>query len=85
MLMTRQEIITKLKDILCSADPTILSRGIEPTEDTRLAQDLGLSSIGMLYIAIAIEETFSIRFDNVGVSDFVTVRDIVDYIAERIK
>lgn len=85
MLMKRTEIIEKLKDILYSADPSIASRGIEPNEDTRLAQDLGLSSIGMLYIAIAIEETFSMRFDNVGVSDFVKVRDIVDYIEARIK
>ena len=50
-----------------------------------MAQDLGLSSIGMLYIAIAIEETFNIRFDNVGVSDFGCVRDIVDYISEKLK
>ena len=85
MLVTRTEIIEKLKDILYSADPLIMEKGVDVSEDTRLAQDLGLSSIGMLYIAIAIEELFSIRFDNVGVSDFPTVRNIVDYISEKMR
>ena len=85
MLMTREKIIEQLKDILFSADPSIKARAIELSEDTRMAQDLGLSSIGMLYIAIAIEETFNLRFDNVGVSDFGCVRDIVDYISEKLK
>ena len=84
MLMTRQEIIEKLKDIIISADPRAAERTGSVTEDTRIMQDLGFSSIGMLYIAIAIEEVFSIRFDNVGISDFVTVRDIVDYIQEKL-
>ena len=84
MLMERKEIIEKLKDILFSADPLIARKDLEIGEDTRLAQDLGLSSIGMLYIAIAIEELFSIRFDNVGVADFATVRSIVDYISEKL-
>ena len=82
--MTRQEIIGKLKDIIISADPGLEARASSVTEDTRIMQDLGLSSIGMLYIAIAIEEEFKIRFDNVGISDFKTVRDIVDYVEKRL-
>lgn len=82
--MTRQEIIGKLKDIIVSADPGLEARATSVTEDTRIMQDLGLSSIGMLYIAIAIEEEFKIRFDNVGISDFKTVRDIVDYVEKRL-
>lgn len=82
--MTRQEIIGKLKDIIVSADPGLEARASSVTEDTRIMQDLGLSSIGMLYIAIAIEEEFKIRFDNVGISDFKTVRDIVDYVEKRL-
>ena len=80
----RQEIIGKLKDIIISADPGLEARASSVTEDTRIMQDLGLSSIGMLYIAIAIEEEFKIRFDNVGISDFKTVRDIVDYVEKRL-
>ena len=83
--MTRQEIIEKLKEIIVSADGSLQSRMPEVTEETRIMQDLGLSSIGMLYIAIAIEEVFGIRFENVGISDFVTVSSIVDYISGKVK
>lgn len=82
--MARQEIIEKLKDIIISADPGLEARAVSVSEDTRIMQDLGLSSIGMLYIAIAIEEVFGIRFENVGISDFVTVRSIVDYIEKKL-
>ena len=85
MLMTREEIIDKLKDIIVSADPGLKEKTESVTEDTRIMQDLGLSSIGMLYIAIAIEEVFGIRFDNMGISDFETVRSIVDYIEAKLQ
>ena len=85
MLMTRTEIIEKLKDIIISADSRTAERASSVTEDTNIMQDLGFTSIGMLYIAIAIEEVFSIRFDNVGISDFVTVRNIVDYIEGKLQ
>ncbi len=84
MQMSRTEIIEKLRDIIVSADPGLEERASRVTEDTRIMQDLGLSSIGMLYIAIAIEEVFAIRFDNVGISDFETVRSIVDYIEKKL-
>ncbi|MBR0436451.1 MAG: acyl carrier protein, partial [Clostridia bacterium] len=53
-------------------------------EDSDLSTDLGLSSVGMLYIVIAIEEMFYIRMDDVSFGDFRTVRDVVDYIEKKI-
>lgn len=85
MLMERTEIIEKLKDIIISADSRAAERARGVTEDTNIMQDLGFTSIGMLYIAIAIEEVFSIRFDNVGIADFVTVGNIVDYIEGKLQ
>ena len=83
MQMNRQEILEKLKEILLSADSKNASVLATCTEDSRLFTDLGLTSIGMLYLVIAIEESFSIRFENVGVNDFVTIKDVVDYIVGR--
>ena len=62
--MNRQEIIEKLKEIaeLTVQDPAILAN---MNEDSDLNTDLGLSSVGILYIAIAIEEMFNIRMDDV--------------------
>ncbi len=82
--MTRSEITEKLKYILSTADDRDPERYSNVTEETRLMEDLGMSSVGMLYIVIAIEEEFGIRFDNVGASDFKTLRDVLDYIEAKL-
>lgn len=82
--MSREEIIDRLKDLLLETDdrkaPLIESCG----EDVRLVTDLGLSSVGMLYLVIAIEESFGVVFENVSMGDFVTLRDVVDYLEARL-
>jgi len=80
MSMTREEIIRCLKEILITSDPGNTERANAANESTNLHTELGLNSIGMLYIVIAIEETFGISFDDVGVSDFETLGNVVDYI-----
>ena len=52
-------------------------------EDSHLVNDLGLNSVGVLYIVIAIEEFFGIEFENVGFGDFATIGDVVDYIEQK--
>ena len=83
--MNRQEIIEKLRYILISADDRNAEKYKTCTEDANIATDLGLSSVGLLYIVIAIEEEFGIRFDSVGASDFRVLGDVVDYIEEKLK
>ncbi len=85
MRLTRSEIIEKLKEILDSANDGTDFNSENCNESCRLNEDLGLSSVGMLYVVIAVEEEFNIRFDNVGMADFVTVADVVNYIEEKIK
>jgi acyl carrier protein len=53
------------------------------TEETDLRTGLGLNSIGMLYMVIAIEESFSVRFENVAMGDFATVGDVIKYLEEQ--
>ncbi|MCR4685212.1 MAG: acyl carrier protein [Lachnospiraceae bacterium] len=78
--MKREEIIEKLKEILVQADER-MSDAIRNCElDSDLRTDLGLTSVGMLYTVIVIEETFGIRFENVGMNDFATLGDVVDYL-----
>ena len=56
--MKREEIIRKLKEILVQADER-MSDAIRNCElDSDLRTDLGLTSVGMLYTVIVIEETF---------------------------
>lgn len=85
MQLNRNEIMERLKDILLMADDRNQKLIENCTEDFKLVTDLGLSSVAMLYVVIAIEETFGIRFDNVGIADFETVKNVVDFIEEKLK
>lgn len=81
MQMTRVEILEKLKEIIAFANS---DQADKVEEAARINQDLGFTSIGMLYVSIAVEESFGIRFEDVGVSDFVTIKDLVDYIEGKL-
>lgn len=81
---TRNEIREKLADVFKlavnneSIDLSCLGDG------SNLVTDLGLNSVGILYVVIAIEEFFAIRFDDVGAGDFKTVGDVIDYIEKKV-
>ena len=85
MQLSRNEIFERLKDILVISDDRNREAIAACTEDSKLITDLGLSSVGMLYVVIASEETFHIRFENVGMADFETVKNVLDYIEEKLK
>ena len=82
--MNRQEIKTKLAEIMKLAMPSLELPDDILGESANLAADLGLSSVGVLYVVIGIEEMFGIRFDDVGFSDFETLGDVIDYIARKV-
>lgn len=85
MQLSRDEIIAKLRTILINADEKYAAMADSIDVDSSLANDLGLTSIGMLYLVIVIENTFSIQFENVGIDDFKTFGDMVDYIESKQK
>lgn len=80
----RIEIAEKLKDILALAlgDTVDLSNC---TEQSNLTTDLGLNSVGILYVVIAIEEFFNVRFEDVSFGDFRSVGDVLDYIETHVE
>lgn len=83
--MLKPEIVEKLKDILLIADSGNADKIKAADENTRLAEDLGLNSVNVLYLVIAIEEVFGIRFDDdTGVDTFSTVGDVADYIGGKL-
>ena len=81
--MTRQEIKEKLAEIMIMAIPDAADAISNCTEESNLNTDLGLNSVGMLFIVIAIEEFFAITFESVNFVDFKTVGDVIDYIEQR--
>ena len=48
------------------------------TESADLRDDIGINSIGMLYMAMAIEEEFGVKFTN---DDFPNMKTVADVIA----
>ncbi len=84
MSMSRTEIIDKIKEILVYADPAGADKYVDIKEDADLRTEYGMTSVNMLYIVIAIEETFGIQFDNIGMNDVATLRDVVNYIEAKL-
>ena len=84
MAMSRNDIRAKLADVIQMAMPGSQLDANTLTENASLVGDLGLSSVGVLYVVIAIEEFFNIRFDDVGFADFKTVGDVIDYIEKKL-
>lgn len=81
--MSRKDIMDELKEILAMADDRNPG-DIEYSEDANLISDVGLSSVGILYMVIAMEETFGVSFDNVAFGDFKTLKNVIDFIEERV-
>lgn len=81
--MTRSEIFEKLKEVLKNSIDTEVDFDTI-TEDTRLIEDLGLNSVGIIFVVISIEEAFSVTFSDVGFNDFQNVKAVVDYIEKQV-
>lgn len=74
--MENQEILEKLREILSVVKPQIDVKDVTP--DTLLANDLGIDSLSMMLMALAIEDKFGFRFDTV--KPFITLGEVCDYI-----
>jgi acyl carrier protein len=54
------------------------------TPDSSLRDDIGINSIGILYMALAIEEEFGIKFTNDDFVDISKVSDVVAIIDKKV-
>ena len=83
-MLTRTEILEKLKEILLFADNKNSAVIEKADENTKLVTELGFNSVSVLYMIIAIEESFGIVFDNVTMNDFETIGDVITYIEGKL-
>lgn len=81
-MLTRKEILEKLKSILVDMNPNDAAKTEKIGEDDKLLTGLGIDSVSMLYMVIAVEETFGIEFDTD--KPFVTVGEVIDYIERKV-
>ena len=74
--MTRTDIFNSLKDILWQIRPSIDLTQVE--EDSQLVRDLGLDSLTVMLLSLAIENKYGFRFE--GAPQFSTVAEVIDQI-----
>ena len=69
------DIENTLRDIIKEIDDSIDVNAL--TRESSLKEDLGLSSVAMLYVAVAIEDKFKVDLSNTDLSSLETVGDVV--------
>ena len=69
-------MLERLKKLMKNVNPDVNLDNV--TLDTKLVDDLHFDSLGIMMFAMAIEDEFGISFDEP--MNFVTVKDVVDYL-----
>ena len=79
--MQKETIFEGLKDILTQIKPSLDFSGIN--EDSQLVRDLGLDSLTILLLSLAIETQYNFKFE--GNPNFTTVGEVISYIEANAK
>ena len=74
--MQRETILEGLKEILKQIKPSTNLDSVG--DDAQLVRDLGLDSLTILLLSLAIETKFQFKFE--GTPKFNTVGEVLDYI-----
>lgn len=74
-------MIEKLKELMKGVDPDVDLDNV--TLETKLVDDLHFDSLGIMMFAMAIEDEFGVSFDEP--MNFLTVKDVVDYLESKQK
>ena len=73
--MSREEIFESVKKVVMEA---IDEEGKVITEDTSIVDELGLDSLDIVEMLMALEEEFDISIDDSVAEKFVKVSDVID-------
>ena len=74
--MEKEKIFNELKEILKLIKPSADFSSIN--EDSQLVRDVGLDSLTILLLSLAIENKFAFKFE--GNPKFITVGEVIDFI-----
>jgi len=80
--MTDNVIFEGLKEILAVMKPHLDTSSA--TLESNLVRDLGIDSLSMLLMSLALENKFNVNFDT-SAAPFTTVGEVVSYIRENQK
>ena len=77
--MTREDIFNGLKEILTLIKPSKDLSSVN--ESSQLVRDVGLDSLTIMVLSLAVENKFQFKFE--GTPKFNTVGEVIDYISEH--
>ena len=81
--MEKKEILNKIIEIY----ENIVGEEVNKekfTLSSNIKEDLGMNSVGLLYLIVDIENKFDVVLHNQSIEKFVTLDDVVTYIEENI-
>ncbi len=77
------ETLNKLYEILLKIEPDTKVKLEDLKPETNIKNDLGLNSIGFLYLVIGVEKEFCISMRDVDLDDLQTLGQVVAYVEEN--
>ena len=57
----------------------------ESVDDAMKLRDLGIDSLDIVELLLQLEEDYGVHFDDMDMSALVTVKDLLDVIAQQLK
>ena len=76
--MTREEVLAGLKEVLGIVRPNTDLSNV--TDNTELVRELGMDSLSMVLVSLAVEEKFKMRFDSAAPAP-TTVGQVIDAVS----
>ena len=76
--------VEELKNIF----ETVFGKGIDISnlnENSDLRKVVGMNSISLLYMAMVLEEKYSIKFNNNDFENIFTVKDVIDVVESKVQ
>ena len=77
--MQRETVFEELKEIIKQIKPSMNLSAVN--EESQLVRDVGLDSLTILLLSLAIENKFQFKFE--GTTKFNTVSEVLDYISSH--
>ena len=77
--MSEKEVFDKLINIF----NIVINRSVDVSKiniDSKIVEDLGVNSIGLIYLAVAVEEEFDVDMSKASLETFKTIKDVINYI-----
>ena len=77
--MSEKEIFDRLINFFS----IVVNRNVDESKinpDSKIIEDLGVNSIGLVYLAVAVEEEFDVDMSNASLESFKTIQDVINYI-----